>query len=166
MLVIVSQSHFRAYATSSCIRILLHVGSVILDHVDSITDLGVEMDDSRMSISKHIDVTDGKALAMLGFRDPYNLRTLYVSPVYPNLEYARCVCQTYYKVHVNRIERVQRKFVRYAFRELDWMDMHDLSPYVDRCALIRLETLIRRRSYACVMFVFDVLSSRVGSPNF
>jgi hypothetical protein len=39
---------------------------IILDRVDSITDLGVVMD-SRMSLSKQIDVTVGKALAMLGF---------------------------------------------------------------------------------------------------
>jgi hypothetical protein len=42
--------------------------------------------------------------------------------------------------------------------------MYDLPPYVDRCAWIRLETLPRRRSDACVIFVFDVLSGRVGSP--
>jgi hypothetical protein len=43
--------------------------------------------------------------------------------------------------------------------------MYDLPPYVDRCALISLETLTRSRSDACVMFVFDFLSSRDGSPN-
>jgi hypothetical protein len=37
---------------------------VILARVNSITDLGVVMD-SRMSFSRHIDVTVGKALAML-----------------------------------------------------------------------------------------------------
>jgi hypothetical protein len=49
--------------------------------------------------------------------------------------------------------------VRYALRGLEWRDINDLSPYVDRCALTK------RRSDACVMFVFDVLSGRVGSPN-
>jgi hypothetical protein len=57
------------------------------------TDLEVVMD-SRMSFSRHIDVTVGKALAMLGlvkkftceFRDPYALWTLYVSLVRPKLE--------------------------------------------------------------------------------
>jgi hypothetical protein len=39
---------------------------IILDRVDSIIDLRVLMD-SRMSFSRHIDVTNGKALAMLGF---------------------------------------------------------------------------------------------------
>jgi hypothetical protein len=55
---------------------------VILDRVDSITELEVVMD-SRMSFSKHVDVTVGKALAMMGFvkklsgefRDHYTLRT-------------------------------------------------------------------------------------------
>jgi hypothetical protein len=40
--------------------------SIILDCVDSITDLGVVMD-GRMSFSRHIDATVRKALAMLGF---------------------------------------------------------------------------------------------------
>jgi hypothetical protein len=51
---------------------------IILDRVDSITVLGVVMD-CKMSFSRHIDVTVGKILAMLGFvkilsgefRDPY-----------------------------------------------------------------------------------------------
>jgi hypothetical protein len=51
----------------ACLTIrFLYVESIILDRVDSITDLGVEMD-SRMSFSRHIDVTVGKALVMLGF---------------------------------------------------------------------------------------------------
>jgi hypothetical protein len=43
--------------------------------------------------------------------------------------------------------------------------MHDLPPYQDRCALLHLDTLAKRRSIACVMFIFDVLSGRVNSPN-
>jgi hypothetical protein len=43
--------------------------------------------------------------------------------------------------------------------------MNDLPPYVDRCALLCLGTLTRRRANACVLLVFDVLSGMVGSPN-
>jgi hypothetical protein len=43
--------------------------------------------------------------------------------------------------------------------------MFDLLPYVDRCALIRLEILAKRRANACVMFIFDILSGRVNSTN-
>jgi hypothetical protein len=50
---------------------------IILDRVDSITDLGVVVD-SRMSISRHIDVKIGKVLAMLEY-------------MRPKLEYASCI---------------------------------------------------------------------------
>jgi hypothetical protein len=43
--------------------------------------------------------------------------------------------------------------------------MCDLPSYVDRCALICLETLAGRRANVCVMFIFDILSSRVNSSN-
>jgi hypothetical protein len=36
---------------------------------------------------------------------------------------------------------------------------------VDRCALIRLETLAERRANTCVMFFFDILSGWVDSSN-
>jgi hypothetical protein len=41
---------------------------------------------------------------------------------------------------------------------MGWTDMYDL-------ALTCLEKLTRRRSDACMVFVFDDLSGRVGSPN-
>jgi hypothetical protein len=44
-------------------------------------------------------------------------------------------------------------------------DMCDLPPYVERYALIRLETLAKRRANASVMFIFDILSGRVNSSN-
>jgi hypothetical protein len=96
------------------------------------------------------------------FKDPYTLRTLYVSFV-SKLDYASCVWWPFYDVHISSIERVQRKFVKYTLRVLKWTDMYDLPPYEDPCALICLETLIRKRSDACVMFVFDVLSRKVCS---
>jgi hypothetical protein len=34
---------------------------------------------------------------------------------------------------------VQIRFVRYALRVLGWTDMHDLTPYDDRCALLHLD---------------------------
>jgi hypothetical protein len=42
------------------------VGGIILDRVNSVNDLGVIMD-SKVSFTGHIDVTVGRALAMLGF---------------------------------------------------------------------------------------------------
>jgi hypothetical protein len=98
------------------------LGGIILDRVDSINDLGVIMD-SKMSFTGHIDVAVGRTLAMLGcvkrlsrrFRDSYTLKTLHDSLVLPKLEYASCMGQLFCGAHIDRIERVQKKFVRYTF---------------------------------------------------
>jgi hypothetical protein len=72
----------------------------------------------------------------------------------------------FYDVHISRIKCVhQKKFVRYSLRGLEWMNMYDLPPYVDRCTLFRLDMMTKRRSSAFVMFIFDVLSGWVISPN-
>jgi hypothetical protein len=78
--------------------------------------------DSKMSFTGHIEVTVGIALAMLEFvnwlsyefRDPNALKAFYVSLVRLKLEYASCLWQPFYGAHIDRIERVHKKFVRYA----------------------------------------------------
>jgi hypothetical protein len=95
----------------------------------------------------------------LEFRDPYTLKSLFTSLVRLKMEYASCVWNPFYNVRVDRVER-------YTLRGLDWTDMHDLSPYEDRCALLHLDTLAKRRSVACVMFIFDILSGRMSSSIF
>jgi hypothetical protein len=129
--------------------------------------------DEKMNFSEHIDVMAGKAITMLGFirslsfefRDPYTLRSLYTSLVRPKLEYACCVWSSFYDVRVDKVERVHRRFIQYALRGLGWTDIYDLPPYEPRCALLRLDTLVKRRSIACIMFLFDILSGRMNSPN-
>jgi hypothetical protein len=66
---------------------------------------------------------------------------------------------------VDKVERVQRRLIRYALRSLGWTDIYDLPPYEHRCALLRLDTLVKRRCIACIMFLFDILSGRMNSPN-
>jgi hypothetical protein len=68
-------------------------------------------------------------------------------------------------VRVDKVERVERRFILYALLSLGWTDIYDLRPYEHRCALLRLYTLVKRRSIACVMFIFDILSDRINSPN-
>jgi hypothetical protein len=141
------------------------LGGTLLDRISSINDLGVIMDE-KMNFSEHIDVMVGKAFAMLGFirrlsfefRDPYTLRSLYTSLVRPKLKYASSVWSPFYEVCVNKVERVQRKFIRYALRGLCWTDIYNLPPYELMCALLRLDTLMKRRSIVCIMFIFDILS--------
>jgi hypothetical protein len=129
--------------------------------------------DEKMNFLEHIDVMVGNDFAMLGFirrlsfefRDPYTLRYLYTSFVRPKMEYASCVWSPFYDVRVDKVERLQRRFIRYALRSLGWTDNFDLPPYEHRCALLRLDTLVKRRSIACIMFIFDILGGEMNSPN-
>jgi hypothetical protein len=117
------------------------LGGTVLDRVSSINVLGVIIDE-KMNFSEHIDVIVGKAFAILGFigrlsfefRNLYTLRSLYTYLVRPKLEYASCVWNPFYDVCVDKIERVQRRFIRYAMRSSDWTDIYDFLPY---CVLTR-----------------------------
>jgi hypothetical protein len=68
-------------------------------------------------------------------------------------------------VHVDKVKRVQGRFIQYALHGLGWTDTYDLPPYEHRCALLRLDTLVKRRFIACIMFLFNVLSARISSSN-
>jgi hypothetical protein len=125
-----------------------------------------------MSFKDHIDVMFAKSMSMLGFikrlsgefRNPYTF-VLYVSLVRSKLEYACCVWQPFYAVHIARIERIQENFIKYALRRLGWDQNRELPSYKDRCALIHLDTLRNRRETARIMFVFDLLSNRIVSSR-
>jgi hypothetical protein len=78
----------------------------------------------------------------LEFGDPNSLKSLIASLVRAKLEYASCVWNPFYDVRVDKVERVQRQFIRYALHGLGWTDMHDLPPHEDRCAILHLDTLV------------------------
>jgi hypothetical protein len=74
----------------------------------------------------------GRPFTMLGFirrlsfefRDPYTLKSLYTSLVRPKLEYVSCVWSC-----VDKVERGQRRLIRYALRDFGWTNTYDLPPY-------------------------------------
>jgi hypothetical protein len=77
----------------------------------------------------------------------------------------RCVWSPFHDVRVEKVERVQRRFIRYALRSFGWADIYNLPPYEHRYALLRLDTLVKRRSIACIMFIFNVMGGRMNSPS-
>jgi hypothetical protein len=80
------------------------------------------------------------------FRDAYTTRSWCVR------NWKRCLWIPLYDVRVDKVERVQRQFIRYALRGLGWMDTYDLPSYGHRRALMRLDTLVKWRSISCIMW--------------
>jgi hypothetical protein len=146
----------------------------MLERVETMNDLGVLLD-KKLNFIDHIDSIVARARKMLGFimrvakefNDPFVLKCLYCSLVRSKLEFASCVWNPYYSVHENKIERVQKKFIRFALRRLGWMDerKNKFPPYESRCKLLTLDTLKKRRKIGSAMFMRDILTARNDSPN-
>ncbi|XP_062715813.1 uncharacterized protein LOC134291708 [Aedes albopictus] len=144
----------------------------LLNRTESIRDLGVTLD-SALSFRNHHEEVIDRARRQLGFvsklckefRDPYTLKSLYVSLVRPILETSSIVWDPYHSTVASRIESVQKRFIRFALRNLPWNDPLNLPPYGSRCELIGLETLKQRRKRAKAMFVAKLLSAEIDAPN-
>lgn len=143
----------------------------VLQRVEDVKDLGVILD-AQLTFKHHLSYVIEKASRTLGFifriakdfTDPYCLKSLYCSLVRATLEYCSAVWHPYYRNGVERIESVQRRFIRYALRRLPWRDPFRLPSYQSRCQLIQLESLQTRRDVNRAMVVADLLSGRIDCP--
>lgn len=126
-----------------------------------------------MTFKDHISYVTAKASAQLGFifrvaksfRDVHCLKSLYCCLVRSILEYGSVVWSPFYQNGIQRVETVQRKFVRYALRFLPWNDPYNLPSYENRCKLIDLDLLEMRRNVSKATFISDLLSSRIDCPS-
>ncbi|KXJ79524.1 hypothetical protein RP20_CCG000558 [Aedes albopictus] len=142
-----------------------------LQRVTSIRDLGVTID-AKLTFNEHVGITTAKAFSVLGFihrhasdfTDIFALKSLYCSLVRSILEYAAPIWIPYYTTHILSIERVQKKFVRFALRRLPWNDPINLPAYSERCKLIGLEPLSTRRTKLQRLFIFDVIQGTIDCP--
>ncbi|XP_055612980.1 uncharacterized protein LOC129759539, partial [Uranotaenia lowii] len=140
-----------------------------LHRVEEIKDLGVLLD-SQMTFKRHYSKVLEKANRMLGFiirlskefTDPVCLRALYCCLVRSILESANLVWWPFEAAWTARFEAIQRRFVRYALRELPWENPLNLPPYAQRCALLGLHTLSDRRSIGQSLYL---MSSGMNADN-
>ena len=143
-----------------------------MEQVNSIRDLGVVFD-HKLKFNEQILSVAAKACAMLGFlrwnttdfNDPYALKTLYCSLIRSPLEYAVQLWAPQHSTMRDRIERVQKQFLRFALRQLPWRDPVRLPPYADLCKLLNLPTLENRRTLLQRLFVFDMLNGNIDCPD-
>lgn len=148
------------------------IGEEQLNRSTAVKDLGILID-NKLKFTEHISLTIAKAFAMVGFvkrntqsfNDIYCLKALYCSLIRSILEYGVQVWAPYHTVHINRIERVQKCFLRYALRKLNWRDRLNLPSYEDRCMLLSLPTLSSRRVTLQRMLVFDLLTNKIDCAD-
>lgn len=160
------------HRTKTPIEFSYSMEGLALERVYQINDLGVLLD-SKLSFDLHRSTMITKANRQLGFiskiskdfRDPYCLKALYCSLVRPILESSSLVWTPYQLTWCLRIERVQKRFIRQALRHLPWRDPVNLPPYADRCRLLNLDTLERRRKVLQATFVVKLMNAEIDSPR-
>ena len=141
-----------------------------LDTVSQVKDLGVVLD-SNLSFVPHIALAVSKSLQMLGFikrcaKDFLNIQSikiLFCSLVRPHLDYCSCVWSPHYNVHIQAIERVQHKFLRFV----SFKEQHPVEEinYSDIESSLNITTLQLRRMHRDLELFYNILHSHSFSPD-
>lgn len=142
-----------------------------LARVTSVKDPGVTLD-SQLTFNIHRSAVIENANRQLGFikrvsnefNDPLCFRSLYCAQVRPILESTAIVWAPYHDIWIDRLEQVQKRFFRFALRSLYWRNPRDLPPYSERCRLLHLDTLQRRRKIDQAVFACKILKAEIDSP--
>lgn len=137
---------------------------------NKIRDLGVVYD-SKLLFDEHIDSIVKKASQALGFvmrisssfKEAKTLKILYCSFVRSILEYGSQIWNPRYDKYINRLENIQRKFIKYlCYRTGYYYKSND---YLNICAKFHLLPLCNRRKIADVIFLLKIISGRIICPE-
>ena len=147
------------------------IGGTRLSLVTSMRDLGVIID-SKLNFSDHIDFIvkrSNRALGLLirslqGVRGRYckgGVIAAYYANVRSILEYGSVVWAGAACSHLQRLERIQHKFL--CFLAGTRRDRFDMSDYDGLCVSYGIDKLARRRTALDLSFLHSVLSGRTES---
>lgn len=162
-------SHISFFKVNKKFNTSYKIDGTSLKSVSSIKDLGVILDE-QLNFVEHINTISIKASKMLGFLlrncREFSIRSVvnvYSMLVRSQIEYASMIWSPMYEVHVNTLERVQHKFLRYCAFKLNHPVINH--SYADILGLLNLDTLVKRRSCADVIFIFKLINGLIVCPD-
>jgi hypothetical protein len=147
------------------------IGDVLLSRKESVDDLGI-LFDKGLSFVDHINSITSTAFKNLGyihrncksFRDIACWKLLFFAFVRSKLEYGSLIWYPIYKVHINRVESVQRRFLKFLiFLEEGNYPIQG----IDQAVLLQrfnMYSLGVRRIVASVKFLNDLLHNCLDCP--
>ena len=165
-------SHLRISLKTKPLPLRFEIGGTQLLLLTSIRDLGIIID-SKLNFSDHIDfiVKRGNRVLGLLIRSLQGVRgrygksgviTAYYANVRAVLEYGSVVWSGAACSHLQRLERIQHKFL--CFLAGTRRDRFDMSDYDSLCLSYKVCKLEKRRSALDLSFLHGVLSGRTESP--
>lgn len=142
-----------------------------LVRVETVKDLGVTLDHA-LTFHDHVNRIVQEALHLFALLrrfgrdlfDPHAILQVYIGLVRSKMEFASVVWRPQYAGQIQRLEGVQKKFVKFALRNLPWSGDH-MPCYQDLCGLVDLDTLFARHRIADIVFFTNVITGRVSSEH-
>ena len=145
-----------------------YIGEAVLMRPDAIRDLGVTFD-RKLSFVEHVNNVTSSAYRSLGFIirnsrgfcKAESLVVLFNTFVRSHLEYAAVVWEPCYGVHIERLESVQRRFLKFLSLRVD--GVYPCRGYPHDVLLKRHNflSLADRRQYMLVLFLHKVVTDKV-----
>lgn len=138
-----------------------------LTRVTQVRDLGVILD-SKLSFIPHIESVLNKSYKNLGFilriskpfRQSLTYKILYNSYVRSNLEFACSIWNPHFNNHINRLERVQKKFVK----ALEFRTGNTYISYYNSLKRHNVQSLVDRRNCVDSVLLCKLLQGHLDVP--
>lgn len=160
---------YKLYQKINMITFNYSLDSVVLERKVIIKDLGIFFD-SQLSFRPHYDYISKKGLQLLGFvtrntrhfKRPNTFLTLYYSLVRSILEYGSAVWSPFYEVHIQTIERVQKRCLKIMTYKFGYG--RTLSSYSERLKTFNVVPLETRRKEQDLLYLHKILHCRLDTP--
>ncbi|EFA13487.1 putative RNA-directed DNA polymerase from transposon BS-like Protein [Tribolium castaneum] len=144
------------------------ISSVTLHRTFIIKDLGVIFD-TELAFSEHIRDVTARAIKSYGFiyrncRDFKNLsvmKTLFFSLVRSKLEYGALIWHPIYKIHIDQLENIQRRFLKFLVFIID--GNYPIRGYDQNLLLNRfgLQSLQFRRICIIIKILYNLINNNI-----
>lgn len=158
--------------TNKCNKIVgdYTIENEVLKRCNVVKDLGVMFDD-KLTFRAHYDHITKRANQLLGFvfrstkgfKKPQSIIYLFNTLVRSILEYGSPIWSPHYKVHVDEIERVQKKCLRFlCYRQHLSRTALD---YEARLSMFNIQKLESRRKYFDFIYLYKIIHSIIDVPS-
>ena len=146
------------------------IGGFILKRVSTVRDLGIIFD-QKLSFIDHYDEIFSSSIRALGFiirncksfQLNSTLLSLYTSFVRSKLEYGCVIWSPGYDVHCLKLEKLQRKFLKFLhFKSFGYYPCRGF-PQNELLVLFSIQSLEKRRETLSLCFLFKLVNGVVNS---
>ena len=143
-----------------------------LEHSDCVRDLGVYID-KKLNFNYHINEITQNALKTLGFliRSTHHfcnhasLITLYNTLVKPKLDYATVVWSPIYNSSIDKLEYVQRRFLKYLSFKVDGVYPQRGANHLQLLNRFEFLSLKNVRILRSLIFLYKLCNNMIDSPG-